>query len=211
MISANTQQKQIQLINTTTDIENWYSSDAALDRMYPPAIQKLAQQHFTNVAVAKRAAEFLAAEPGMRILDIGSGTGKFCLTAAHHHPSAFFYGIEQRRNLVAIANEVQQAVGITNVKFICGNFTQLDFSRYNHFYFYNSFYENLNGTSKIDNSIDYSAELYYYYNRYLYKQLEQKPEGTRLATYHSLEDEIPPSYHVVKTEMNDLLKFWIKI
>jgi SAM-dependent methyltransferase len=203
--------KHIQLLETKLKTATWYCSDAELDRLYPPAIQELTRQHFTNVIVAKRAAEFLAAEPGMSILDIGSGSGKFCLTAAHHQPSAFYYGIEQRKNLVAIAEAVQQTVGITNVKFMCGNFTQLDFSKYDHFYFYNSFYENLNGTSKIDNSIDYSAELYYYYNRYLYKQLEQKPEGTRLATYHSLEDEIPPCYHVVQTDMNELLKFWIKI
>ena len=31
------------------------------------------------------------------------------------------------------------------------------------------------GTEKIDNSIDYSVELYTYYNHYLYKQLELKP------------------------------------
>ena len=60
-----------------------------------------------------------------------------------------------------------------------GNFTQVDFRKFDHFYFYNAFYENIAGTDKIDNSIDYSGELYNYYNRYLFKQLEQKPAGTR--------------------------------
>lgn len=92
-----------------------------------------------------------------------------------------------------------------------GNFTQLDFRNYDHFYFYNAFYENITGTDKIDNSIDYSLELFNYYNRYLYKQLELRPSGTRLATYHSLEDEIPRGYHIVGAEMNELLKFWIKL
>ncbi len=201
----------MQLTKAHTNADSWYSSDAELNRLYPAAMQQLAKQHWTDLAVAKRAANFLAAEPGVRILDIGSGVGKFCLAAAHFKPFAFYYGVEQRRNLAAVADAVKETIGLTNVTFIAGNFTQLDFRQYDHFYFYNSFYENLSGTSKIDNSIDYSAELYYYYNRYLYKQLEQKPAGTRLATYHSLEDEIPPCYHVVKTEMNDLLKFWIKI
>lgn len=191
--------------------ENWYRSDADFNRLYPAEIQQLASQHWTTLNVAKRAANFLAAETNMHILDIGSGVGKFCLTAAHHKPTAFYYGVEQRKSLVTIADAVKDMIGLTNVTFINGNFTQLDFRKYNHFYFYNSFYENMNGTTKIDDSIDYSMELYHYYNRYLYKQLEQKPAGTRLATYHSMEDEIPPDYHVVGSEINDLLKFWIKI
>ncbi len=97
------------------------------------------------------------------------------------------------------------------MSFIEGNFTQLEFKNYDHFYFYNAFYENIQGTDKIDNSIDYSIELYDYYNRYLYKQLELKPAGTRVATFHSLEYEIPPDYHVVGAAFDELLKFWIKV
>src|SRR5690606_5361463 len=99
---------------------------------------------------------------------------------------------------------------LENVSFLHANFTQLDFKNYNHFYFYNAFYENLAGTDKIDNSIEYSGGLFNYYNRYLFKQLEQKPGGTRIATFHSLEDEIPKNYHVVGSEFDNLLKFWIK-
>jgi SAM-dependent methyltransferase len=201
----------MQLLEKEIHTENWYRTDAEFNQLFPAAIQQLASQHWTTLTVAKRAANFLAAEPHVRILDIGSGVGKFCLTAAHYKPAAFYYGIEQRKSLVTVADAVKKLIGVTNVTFINGNFTQLDFRQYDHFYFYNSFYENLNGTNKIDDSIDYSQELYHYYNRYLYKQLEQKPAGTRLATFHSMEDEIPSGYHIVGTEMNDLLKFWIKI
>ena len=100
---------------------------------------------------------------------------------------------------------------LENVSFFHGNFTMLDFRNYDHFYFYNSFYENLIGTDKIDNSILYTNELYNYYNRYLYKQLEQKPIGTKIATFHSLEDEIPPCYRAEVSEFDKLLKFWIKV
>ena len=98
-----------------------------------------------------------------------------------------------------------------NVFFTHGNFTQLDFRDFDHFYFYNSFYENLAGTDKIDDTIDYSGELYNYYNRYLYRQLEQKPAGTRVATFHILEEEIPPTYLETGAEFDGLLKFWIKV
>lgn len=185
--------------------------DESFNQLYPPSIAKLAKRHWTPLQVAQKAADFLAAEKGARVLDVGSGAGKFCLAAASHKTDAFFYGIEQRKSLVDHAETARAILGLENISFIHGNFTQLDFRNYDHFYFYNSFYENLAGTDKIDDSIDYSGELYNYYNRYLYKQLAQKPSGTRLVTFHSLEDEVPESYHVVQTEMDNLLKCWIKI
>lgn len=191
--------------------ERWFNSDAIFNQLYPPPIQLLARRHWTPLAVARRAASFLAEKNSVRILDIGSGVGKFCLTAAYCQPHCFFYGVEQRESLMDHAETAREILYLNNVSFIHGNFTQLDFKIYDHFYFYNAFYENLAGTDKIDDSIDYSVELYNYYNRYLFRQLEQKPAGTRLATFHSLEDEIPEGYHIVGTEMDNQLKFWIKI
>jgi hypothetical protein len=199
------------LIEKRIHTENWFSSDEQFNQLYPSSIQLLAQRHWTPLIVARKAANFLAAESNVRILDIGSGVGKFCLAAAHYKPKALYSGIEQRKRLFTHAEAARETLQLENVSFMNGNFTQIDFRDYNHFYFYNSFYENIAGTDKIDNSIDYSLELYNYYNRYLYKQLEQKPSGTRLASFYSLEDEIPKGYHIVGSEMNDLLKFWIKI
>lgn len=161
--------------------------------------------------IAKKAADFLAAENDVKVLDIGSGVGKFCLAAAFHKPNAFFCGVEQRASLIKAAEIANKSLGLKNVSFIHGNFTQVDFRNYDHFYFYNAFYENVAGSEKIDESIDYSSELYNYYNRILLKLLEQKPAGTRLATYYSLEDEVPEDYHVVGSDADNLLKYWIKV
>lgn len=201
----------MQLVEKNIYTDKWFSSDEQFNELYPLPIQELAQRHWTPLSVARKAAGFLSAEKNVRILDIGSGIGKFCLAAAYYKPNAFYSGVEQRKNLISHAESARDILRFENISFIHGNFTQLDFRNYDHFYFYNSFYENLAGTDKIDESIDYSRELYNYYNRYLYKQLEQKPAGTRLATFHSLEDEIPPGYYIVGTEMNKLLKFWIKV
>lgn len=199
------------LLEKRIRITKQFSSDVEFNELYPLSIQTLAKRHWTPLSVARKAARFLAAENNARILDIGSGVGKFCMAAAYYEPKSFFYGVEQRRSLVNRAESVNEILQLENVSFTHGNFTQLDFRNYDHFYFFNAFYENLAGTDKIDNSIDYSGELYNYYNRYLYKQLEQKPTGTRLATYHSLEDEVPRGYHIVGSERDNLLKFWIKI
>jgi SAM-dependent methyltransferase len=188
-----------------------FRDDLRFDKLYPKNIQAKSVRHWTPLNVARTAAEFLAPHNNVHVLDIGSGVGKFCLAAAKHKPNAVFYGVEQRKDLVDNALDVSSKSGIYNVSFIHGNFTQLDFRQFDHFYFFNSFYENLKGTEKIDYKIEHSLSLYNYYNRYLFKQLEQKPTGTRIATYHSLEDEIPPCYYVVKTEFNGLLKFWVKV
>jgi SAM-dependent methyltransferase len=199
------------LIEKKINAEKWFTSDEQFNQLYPLPIQLLARKHWTPLGVARKVAKFLAAEDNARVLDIGSGVGKFCLSAAYYKPGAFYYGVEQRKNLATIAEMTRETLNIENVSLLHGNFTQLDFRNYDHFYFYNSFYENLIATEKIDNSIDYSSELYNYYNRYLYRQLAEKPAGTRLATFHSLEDEIPESYHEVASEFDNLLKFWIKI
>jgi len=191
-------------------LDKWFNSDYQFNQLYPVEMQQLASRHWTPLSVVRKAAVFLAAETGCRILDIGSGIGKFNLGAAYYKPGAFYFGVEQRKNLVACAEEVRNRLGLYNVSFLHGNFTQLDLRNYDHFYFYNSFYENLHETDKIDDSIAYSAELFHYYNRYLYRQLDQTPVGTRLATFHSLESEIPPDFHVVESAMDNLLKFWIK-
>ena len=192
-------------------VNRFFSSDSRFNTIYPEPVRLLAARHWTPLNVARRASFFLAAENGMRILDIGSGVGKFCLSAAYYSSNAHFYGVEQRKDLVTYAQAAGNTLGLQNVSFIHGNFTQLDLRNYDHFYFYNSFYENLAGTDKIDERIVYSGELYNYYNRYLYKQLEQMPAGTRLATFYSLEDEVPRDYHIVGSEMDNLLKFWVKI
>ena len=194
-----------------TNIVNPLRSDYEFNQLYPPSIQALARKHWTPLLVAKKAAEFLAADKNVRILDIGSGVGKFCLSAAIHRPHATYVGVEQRKELIDLAEATRQILQLENVSFIHGNFTQVDFTRYDHFYFFNSFYENLNGTEKIDERIEYSTELFDYYNRYLFQQLEKKPAGTRLATFHSVENEIPQGYLVVGSAISNLLKFWIKV
>jgi SAM-dependent methyltransferase len=161
--------------------------------------------------VAEKAAAFLAVSDDVKVLDIGSGSGKFCLVAAHLHPQTLFYGIEQRRGLVSLSQELAKKLELENVIFLCDNITKADLSKYDHFYFYNAFYENIAGTQKIDNDIIYSEELYNYYNRYLYKQLDKKPAGTRLVTYHSFGKEVPKGFEIVHTDYNEYLKFWIKV
>lgn len=191
--------------------KNWFVSDKIFNSLYPLPIQDVAEKHWTPMAVAEKAAAFLAVNDDVKILDIGSGSGKFCLIAAHLFPQTLFYGVEQRPGLVSLSSQLAKELELENVFFCCENIAKMDFDKYDHFYFYNSFYENIAGTQKIDDDVIYSEELYNYYNRYLYKQLDKKPAGTRLVTYHSFGKEVPRSFEVVHTDYNEYLKFWIKV
>ncbi len=185
-------------------------TDNLLNSLYPPSIRALAKSHWTPLPVAKEAVRFLTGGGNAAILDIGSGVGKFCLGAAAHAPGSCFVGVEQRAPLVACAEAARLQLALKNVSFIHANFTQIDLGKFDHFYFYNSFYENLTGTDKIDNNIAYSRELYIYYSRYLLGQLRSRPAGTRLCTLCSTEDEIPPEFREVGTRVGGQLKFWMK-
>ncbi|MES2004469.1 MAG: class I SAM-dependent methyltransferase [Bacteroidota bacterium] len=192
-------------------IDKWFASDNQFHQLYPAAVHTQASMHWTPLHIARKAAEFLAVEKQTKILDIGSGTGKFCLAAAYYYPDASYYGIEQRGDMVAYADTARAILSLPQVSFIHENILRIDLGEYDHFYFFNAFFENLDDSYKIDDSVTYSRELYAQYSRYLFKQLDKKPSGTRLATFHSTENEIPGEYHQVGSAADDLLKFWIKI
>ena len=118
------------ILERTNKIETWFNSDEEFNRLYPVVMQLLAHKHWTPLNIAKKAANFLAAEPHKKILDIGSGVGKFCLSAAYYKPNSFYYGVEQRENLIAFSEAAKNSLEIVNVSFIYGNFTQLNVGGY---------------------------------------------------------------------------------
>lgn len=187
-----------------------FLSDAAFDSLYSLRAQQLSSIHWTPLQVAIKAASFLTSGIGKNILDIGSGVGKFCIIGAHYFPEYNFYGVEQRKALIDEAIIAQNATSTTNAHFIHANFTELDSGQYDHFYFYNSFSENIFHYKPIDNLVDSSAAIYNSYLEHLQQMLEEKPSGTRLATFHCENDQIPISYKRQYHMTGQELKLWIK-
>lgn len=190
-------------------IEQYFQSDAAFDGLYPPQIAAVAEQHWTPLHIARQVAAFLGKD-GARVLDIGSGAGKFCLAAAHYAPGVHFTGVEVRKKLVRAANDAQQKLGILNAAFIHGNFMDLRLADYDHFYFYNAFYEHINEQGRIDNDVPFSDAMFEYYADSLSKMLAERPVGTRVATYHSFHGEIPVGYERVAWQGGGELTFWVR-
>jgi hypothetical protein len=187
----------------------FFRNDADFDWLYPEHFQLMSQKQWTPLHIAKRAAEYLNVK-GAKILDIGSGIGKFCLTAAHHYPDSHFFGVEQRHELVHYAKITKKYLALENASFINANITQVNFNEFDHFYFYNSFYENIDRENAIDDTIETSYSLYEYYTRYLQSVLKNKPSGTRVVTFQSLGEILPDSYKLVDLSFLTLLRLWVK-
>src|SRR5713226_861432 len=70
-------------VSTLEDYDDIYLvEDERFDLIYPPEIRDLSCRHWTPVAVARKAAEFLVNERETRVLDLGCGPGKFCIVGA---------------------------------------------------------------------------------------------------------------------------------
>lgn len=186
-----------------------FRNDSAFDWLYSEHLQALSKIHWTPLTIARKAAAFLA-EDCTTVLDIGSGIGKFCLTAAYFNPNTHFVGVEQRHELIHEAEQVKAYTRLNNIDFIHANITEIDFQEFDHFYFYNSFYENLDPKNCIDETVEVSSSLYRYYTNYLYHVLNEKPSGTRIATFQSLGHEIPISYKLANRNYDNLLEMWVK-
>jgi len=191
-------------------VSQYFSSDQQFLSLFSEKNKKANRIHYTPLAVAKKAAEFLCGGLGNKILDIGSGIGKFCFTAAHYYPAYTFYGIEQRGDLIEASEKTNETLQLSNVFFEHKNFDQITLTDYHHFYFFNSFDENIE-EDKLDYQVAFSENLYHYYNAQIHKQLSKMPTGTRIATFFTLDDIIPASYLLIDTHFDEGLKFYEKI
>ncbi|HEU5291666.1 MAG TPA: methyltransferase domain-containing protein [Cyclobacteriaceae bacterium] len=134
-------------------------ADDDFNSIYPERIRVLAYKHWTPVSVARISSEFLVDRPGTRVLDIGSGVGKFCLVGAVN-TKGHFTGVEQRPELVRISQELSTSFRIRNIKFIDANITSIKFNDYDAFYFFNPFFENVDMHNRIDDTVKLDVQLY---------------------------------------------------
>jgi SAM-dependent methyltransferase len=184
-------------------------NDNKFDSIYPQKLRRTSEFHFTPIQVAKISAQFLVSKPGTKVLDIGSGAGKFCMIGSIC-TDGYFVGIEQRKSLHMLSNRISKTYHLENIEFIHSNITEVDFKQFDAFYFYNSFYENINPLGKIDSAVDLNRKLYTDYSVYVRNQLDDMPIGTRLVTYFSYLKEIPDSYTLRSKKYDDKLKMWEK-
>ncbi|HSJ67668.1 MAG TPA: methyltransferase domain-containing protein [Anditalea sp.] len=184
-------------------------TDEEFDALYPIKMRKLSSTHWTPVTIAMKAVDFLVKDRQTKVLDLGSGAGKFCIVAAMKS-GAVITGIEQRENLVILSRKLAKQYKLTNVDFILGNIKDIEFSAFDGFYFFNSFQENVDLTDKIDPENSHNTALYEQYRCLLKDKLDKVPIGTRVVTYCGEGGVIPDSYAMLGNSNKGKLLFWEK-
>jgi len=187
--------------------------DETFDDRLPISLRHKAALHFTPVDVARYAAGLLAPDPGMFVLDVGAGAGKFCIAAALAVPNARFVGVEQRPHLVRFATRLASEWAVSNVRFVLGQALDLDWSLYDAFYFYNPFGEQLfEPALLLDHTIDFDPASFALYVMGARQRLGQARLGTRLVTYHGYGGSPPQGYELVSVTSigTDAVELWIK-
>jgi SAM-dependent methyltransferase len=188
-------------------------TDEDFDSLMPPAARKVSRVFWTSVAVARRAALLLEQLGVRRVLDLGSGPGKFCIVAGARAPRLSFVGVEHRRPLVEAAQDAARQLGLSNVSFSVGDATRVSWRGFDAFYAYNSFAENeFVAEDQFDQTVELSRERHVAEARRLARGLEAAPVGTILVTYHPLSGPIPGSYDMVHLEAagSGWLRLWRK-
>jgi SAM-dependent methyltransferase len=186
-------------------------SDREFDVVFSTETRQLSFAHWTPVRVAVCAAEMLVTGPGTRVLDIGCGSGKFCLIGAATQ-AASFSGIDLRRHLLLEGQAIAESADISNVEFIHGNMIDLDWSDYNAFYLYNPFFENVCMPAMIDETVPLKPEYFFLYVEAVQMKLMALPVGTRVVTYYGFGGEMPEGYSMTANMEigSDFLQCWIK-
>jgi SAM-dependent methyltransferase len=187
--------------------------DVEFDRVYPHAIRAISRRHWTPVAVARRAAQLLQRAGARRVLDVGSGVGKFVLVAAATAPEVTFVGVEHRARLVEIARTAQVRLRLPNASFVCGEASEVPWCDFDGLYFFNPFIENLFADGdRIDLALEMTEARFDRDVQRTEAALRASPVGTAVVTYHGMGARIPGCYEPVRSERagSDFLRLWVK-
>lgn len=183
--------------------------DAEFDQVFPEELRERSHQHWTPVEIAMRAAELLAPDPGIRVLDVGAGVGKVSLIGALV-TGAVWWGVEQDQTLVAAANHAAWLLGIGDrTRFVHGDGSRMPWDDFDAFYFYNPF-----GTLLLAPHASPFVRYATIQNtlRRVHQRLTNTRVGTRVVTYHGYGGPMPAGFSQAARERagGDALELWIR-
>ncbi len=185
-------------------------SDEEFDALYPEHVRLLSNVHWTPVAVALRAAALLVPEPGLRVLDVGSGAGKVCCIGALSSRSTW-HGIERDPRLVSTARRMAKHLEVQDTTtFTIGDMGTVNWAEFDSIYFFNPFERLLFAPAPIEPRLRWT--LFGNEVSRAEERLATLAPGTRVVTYHGFGGEMPANYTLSGMERigSDQLALWIK-
>lgn len=174
-------------------------ADQIFDSHLPDPYRAMANRQWTTAAVVRQVAHWLAKHHShKKIIDIGSGVGKFCILLGLHTRMEV-HGIEQRKSLYEISLRLRNDNFLKNVTFIHGNMVDMHWEDYDIYYLYNPFQEHLvnNGWSRINGDITFAPSLFGKYIDEIFRQLVWVKKGKLLITFHGYGGIVPSTWDLI--------------
>jgi hypothetical protein len=187
-------------------------TDSEFDRVLPRAAREVAAAFWTPVSVARRAAELLVHNRRSKVLDIGSGVGKFCIVGAASTGSSFV-GVEHREHFVLTARAAARKIGVISALFVHSTVDAINPRDFEAIYLFNPFEENLlSPTGHLDETVELSARRFAADVALAQSVLTRARAGTLVATYHGFGGPMPLGYRRVLKERHPsgVLELWVK-
>ncbi len=189
------------------------TSDAAWRARLSPEWLAAAEFHFTELAVAHRASDWLVARAGAgahTFADLGAGAGTFCLAAAERHPGYAWRGIELRPGLVAEAERWRDEYNLRNCDFAVGDITTAELPAYSGAYLFNPFGELLDPRPDLGQDLVRGTEAYRAACVGLRQNLLHTRPGFALVSYFTAGDEIPEAFERAWAAEDEKLVGWVR-
>ena len=186
-------------------------SDEAFDSLLSQLPREKSRTYWSSVEAAQTAARLLRDAGATRVLDAGSGAGKFC-TIASLDFGRRVWGVERRDALVLESRRLARTLG-ADVVIIEGTLDQVDVRSFDGFYFFNPFGEYVaDDEDRYDLNAPRSFDAYIRDARLVERWLRAAPVGTARVTYNGLGGRIPVSYQAAFTTQirNDTMRLWVK-
>lgn len=187
--------------------------DAAFDLFLPEDLASLSGDQWTPLEVALVAARWLREAGVRRVVDIGSGPGKFCIAAALASRCELV-GLEQNPRCVSVARSLARLFGVEDrVRIVHGTLGDGVLPDADGYYLYNPFAQHLFASSDA-----LGAGHTPNYERYRHDVMVAQdvfrcaPPGTIVLTYNGFGGLMPASYEACRVERDlpCVLRMWRK-
>ena len=188
-------------------------SDRNFDALLPEDLSRVSARYWSPVEVAMLASRWLARD-SPRVVDIGSGGGKFCTIGALV-TGARFVGIEQRAHLVVEARALAQRLGVAErVEFVHGDVADLTIDERDALYLFNPFEESVRPREDwLDDSIEHSVAKFHADLDCMEAVFEILASGAKVVTYEGFGPHSFEGFELLRTaEVRDgRLSCWRKV